>query len=356
MTLIQNIEHAEFVHEKTTQSRRRLAWADHARGFAIILVVYRHVAVGLRRAGMPVSNWAYNLQEVFFDFRMPVFFVLSGIFTANSLSKRTRGMVLRDKVSTLLYPYLLWAILMVTLELIFSKYINAKRDAYDYVYILTQPRAIDHLWYLLALFNTTIIYLGLSRIISKSWIHALIALGLHSLSMLPLIKTSTLITDAFFFYPYYFIGTQISSALLDPIKSEKFLNPKNLLWLTPFFLVGQWFWFTNRGKEDEYFLLFLAINLIACYLTYTVFYQIAKHDKLRWLERLGTYSLYIYILHVPIAAVLRVVCTKLLHIDNLPVIFLICWLGGLFIPIWMFDGLKKYGFKKLFSLKPAGIK
>jgi len=65
----------------------RIAWSDHARGIAIMLVVYRHVTIGMQRAGIPVSTLMYNGQEVFYNFRMAVFFILSGLFVANSLKR-----------------------------------------------------------------------------------------------------------------------------------------------------------------------------------------------------------------------------------------------------------------------------
>src|SRR5260370_3014244 len=78
----------------------RISWVDHARGIAIMLVVYRHVVIGLRRSGVAISDTMYNVQEVFYNFRMPVFFILSGIFVAGSLRKRSRTEVFNDTWAT----------------------------------------------------------------------------------------------------------------------------------------------------------------------------------------------------------------------------------------------------------------
>lgn len=353
MSLTQNI-HAGVVREKIVHTHR-LSWADHARGMAIILVVYRHVAVGMRRSDFAVSDLAYNLQEIFFNFRMPVFFALSGIFVANSLRKRTDGALLKDKIYTLLYPYLLWGFILMTLEILFSQFTNSKRYWYDLFYILTQPRAVDHLWYLFALFNTTVLYLIFKQFIKNKWLHGLLALALHCLSFLPALKNNSLVSDAFHFYPFFYIGTQVSGVLLDKTKSESLLNLNHLKWLLPLCIAGQWFWFTHRDQEDIYFLLFFLITLIACYVVYIIAFRIAKKSSNDWLAYMGSYSLYIYILHVPVAAVLR---NLFLHTDHtIPsaVVFLVCWIGGLLIPIVLFNALKGFGFKKMFSLKTKSI-
>ncbi len=140
----------EIYRESVTSARTaartpRIPWVDHARGIAIMLVVYRHVVIGLRRSGIAVSDLMYNVQEVFYNFRMPVFFVLSGLFVAGSLVKRSRAEVLKDRASTILYPYLVWAVILISLETAFSSFTNSIRDWHDFVDIIVQPRDIDHL-------------------------------------------------------------------------------------------------------------------------------------------------------------------------------------------------------------------
>ncbi|MBS1606843.1 MAG: acyltransferase, partial [Bacteroidetes bacterium] len=177
-------------------SASRISWVDHARGIAILLVVYRHVVIGLQRSGVAISQTQFDIQELFYNFRMPVFFILSGIFVANSLRKKTRMDVLKDRAFTVLYPYLVWGVIMVTLEIVFVRYANARRTAWDYWYIVSQPRAIDHLWYLYALFNTSVLYLLLGRLIKNPWVHGAVAIVLHSATYLAFLQGNSLVSDA----------------------------------------------------------------------------------------------------------------------------------------------------------------
>src|SRR4051794_4453680 len=72
-------------------SAGRLGWIDYARGICIILVCYRHCFEGLKEANMAVNN--YHLLEIlnvcFYSFRMPLFFIVSGLFVSRSLQKKS---------------------------------------------------------------------------------------------------------------------------------------------------------------------------------------------------------------------------------------------------------------------------
>src|SRR5690242_2087960 len=105
--------------------RKRLPWVDYAKGIAIILVVYRHVLFGIERSGLGLHPYLMNANEIFYSFRMPLFFILSGAFIGKSLSRRSTTAFIITKWKILLYPYLLWCVIQITLQIIFSKYTNA---------------------------------------------------------------------------------------------------------------------------------------------------------------------------------------------------------------------------------------
>jgi fucose 4-O-acetylase-like acetyltransferase len=72
-------------------SAGRLGWIDYARGICIILVCYRHCFDGLRESDLAVGD--YPLLEIlnvcFYSFRMPLFFIVSGLFVSRSLQKKS---------------------------------------------------------------------------------------------------------------------------------------------------------------------------------------------------------------------------------------------------------------------------
>lgn len=346
------IEHLPKESSKITIAQHdRITWVDHARGLAIILVVYRHVVAGMQTAGLQVSWLMYNLQEVFHNFRMPVFFIISGVFLAGSLQKKARVDVAKTRAATLLYPYLLWALLITLMQISFRSVTNSQRYWTDMAHIITQPRQVDQMWYLLALFNTSILYLLLSNLFKQKYAITNIAVGLvlHIISFY--VQSYSLISDMFYFYFYFSIGGYFSYIFLNRERRNELLASKNFKWVLPLFFVGQWFWFIHKDEEQLYDLIFVVINLIACYTVYLTAYRIAKTSKNEWLAFIGKHSLYIYILHVPFAAVMRALILHLNYNTTPWIVLVFCLLFGLLAPIVMINVFRNWGIEKLFSLQ-----
>ena len=78
--------------------KSRLQWVDYLRGIAIILIVYRHVLVGIERGNIVMPQILVNANMIFYSFRMPLFFILSGIFISTSLAKKITKRTDRDQI------------------------------------------------------------------------------------------------------------------------------------------------------------------------------------------------------------------------------------------------------------------
>ncbi|MGA4727795.1 acyltransferase family protein [Micromonospora taraxaci] len=94
---------------------QRAEWADAAKGACIILVVLWHVVVKdyLQidwHVGVPVPGLWGTLGEQFLPLRMPLFFTISGVFAANAAQRPWR-IVARSRVAGFLYLYALWLLI-----------------------------------------------------------------------------------------------------------------------------------------------------------------------------------------------------------------------------------------------------
>ncbi|MFF5054662.1 acyltransferase family protein [Micromonospora sp. NPDC000663] len=94
---------------------QRAQWADAAKGVCIILVVLWHVVVkdylGVDwHIGVPVPGLWGALGEQFLPLRMPLFFTISGVFAANAVQRPWR-VVARGRVAGFLYLYALWLLI-----------------------------------------------------------------------------------------------------------------------------------------------------------------------------------------------------------------------------------------------------
>jgi fucose 4-O-acetylase-like acetyltransferase len=333
-------------------AKDKIPWVYHARGLALLLIVYRHILLGMKYSGIAMNEYLFDFQLFFFNFRMPTFFILSGVFLAKSLSRRTEGEVLKNKVGNLLYPYLLWGSLTLLLQINFSQISNARRDWDDFIKLFTQPRALDQLWYLMALFNGSWLYILLHRVLKAgTGIHIAIALGLHVLSSF--VEDYSFFSDFFNFYIFLLTGALLSEWVLDKTKRDQLLNPANLKWILPVFLLGQWFWFTHNEESGFYIPLFLVITYVGCFFLFNIAVLVARSGNSEWLAYMGRYSLYIYILHVQVAAVMRkIVRTMYPEVDTW-LLFSICYITAIIFPILFIRLFKNYGVERLFTLQKS---
>jgi fucose 4-O-acetylase-like acetyltransferase len=279
----------------------RLGWIDYAKGIAIILVVYRHVVFGLKSSGVVVPQWLIDGNNMFYSFRMPLFFFLSGLFFERSIARKGETGFFVTRVNTLLYPYLLWAFIQISLQILFSSVVNAHRTGADYLNILIQPRLLDQLWYLFALFNVTLLYLLVAKLFRyDKFAQVLVSLAL--LAIAPLVNSISTLYDIALHYIFFCIGNLTASYFFSEKTQDKLSSAYGLLILLPVFAVCQYYFLHHQQMN---LFLYTGIALVGSLFTIMLSFQLAKYKAMPILKTFGHYSLYIYLLHVPIVSVIR---------------------------------------------------
>jgi uncharacterized membrane protein YcfT len=104
------IPHKGSMAGATTQNGR-VDWVDYAKGFCIVMVVTMHSTLGVE-AATGHEGWMHYLVSFARPFRMPDFFMISGLFLANVVDRDWRDYLDR-KLMHFGYFYLLW----VTIQL-----------------------------------------------------------------------------------------------------------------------------------------------------------------------------------------------------------------------------------------------
>ncbi len=89
-----------------TTDSGRVAWVDYAKGFCIIMVVMMHSTLGVEQAAGS-DGWMHYLVAFATPFRMPDFFMISGLFLARVIDRDWRT-YLDKKVFHFGYFYVLW--------------------------------------------------------------------------------------------------------------------------------------------------------------------------------------------------------------------------------------------------------
>lgn len=323
----------------------RHPWVDYAKGIAIIFVVYRHVIYGLLYQGVDITPALMDANELLYGFRMPLFFFLAGLFFASSLRKRGPENFMITKVNTLLYPYILWCLIQLSLQLFFSDYTNAKRGIGNYLDILIHPRGMLQLWYLFALFNVSAVYLFTHQALKlRPWMQLLLGAGL--LAMKPLAGDISTLSDIMIYYIYFALGHAFAPYFFtDKMQTQLASIPKVLI-LLPVFLIVQYYCMLN-GDMNIY--LFSLLAMVGGVLVIMISMILAKYRQLGFLQTLGHYSLYIYLLHVGIVFALR---TVILHFglgENAALATLFLVVAGIFLSIVLYRSLLLLGVKYLFK-------
>lgn len=335
----------------------RLAWVDYLRGIAIILVVYRHALLGIEKSKIPVSHYLQDANMIFYSFRMPLFFILSGIFILRTLKRKKVKEIVFSKFETLFYPYLVWAFLQITLQIIFGYFTNANRGFIDYTYILYQPRRLDQFWYLPALFNATLVYLFFKTKVKVPNGFNL-ALGLIFYYASPYFQKVSMVSDAMEFYVFFALGDFISEMFFEKRVQDFFKKGTTLLVCSVFFIASQLYYLQHniglrtlitdvqeiQQNSLKHFLdqtLFLVVALIGCITITNIAFLLEKKGYFKFLRVLGYHSLQIYVMHVIITGFIRMTMPKFLGINNAFIMLISGIFFGTLLPIILYNRFMK---------------
>lgn len=344
----------------------RYPWIDYVRGICIILVCFRHCFEGLKESGLPTSDHPFLeiLNVCFYSFRMPLFFIISGLFVSRSLAKKSVNKYVADRFSIIFYPLLIWGSIQITLQLILKDYVNAKPAITDYLNLIIFPRNPannQQFWYLNALFFVGALYAFLKVVCKFKITHQFIlAIILYAIAGYWSYAGQSfyIFPDIFHHYIYFCIGDMIAGFIMKKDNEETIVAPRWLVISTIVFVAAQTlFTIVNIRHEEDNFInhkmayLYLPISLVGCAFIIQLGFVLQRAGILKWLRVLGYHSLYIYLMHLMIIAAFRIILVRLLHIDNLYVVMTLAITAGLIIPILVYNMAVKIGAWWLFSLK-----
>ncbi|MEL6946038.1 MAG: acyltransferase family protein, partial [Pseudomonadota bacterium] len=100
-------EHRQTARQEASKAQigSRVDWVDTAKGICIIFVVMMHTTLGLEKA-VGEQGWMHAVVAFAEPFRMPDFFLISGLFLAATINRPWR-LYLDRKVVHFLYFYVI---------------------------------------------------------------------------------------------------------------------------------------------------------------------------------------------------------------------------------------------------------
>ncbi len=133
--------------ERAAAPAGRIAWFDYAKGLCIILVVMMHSTLGVGEA-MGGEGWMHQVVAFAKPFRMPDFFLLSGLFLSQTIDRDWRTYFDR-KVIHFAYFYALWTIIQCGLKSGIVVFSSPSAFVEHYAHALISP--YPTLWFLYVL-------------------------------------------------------------------------------------------------------------------------------------------------------------------------------------------------------------
>lgn len=344
----------------------RIDWVDIAKGICIIFVVMMHSTLGVEEAAGQ-TGWMHYIVAFAKPFRMPDFFLISGLFLSQVID-RPWLRYLDRKVVHFLYFYVLW----LTIQFIFKAPaivaeggISAGLSAYLMAFV--EP--FGTLWFIYLL---PVFFLA-TRFMREvpSW---LVLIMLAILETLP-INTGWIMVDEFcsrfvYFYAGYALAPQIFR-LADWVGRHIILAFSGLLlWayieyhlvFTPVpefghsLLSAQAWAAGGLGGYSELPLISLFLGFLgalAIISTSSLLAQLSRSNGLRMvLGYLGAHSIVVYLAFFLPMAVTRIVLLKTGIITDIGTISLLTTLMGVVMPVVLYVLIDKTGYGRFLFARP----
>ena len=136
---------------------------DKLKGYACFLVLFGHVIMGIRLAGIPIPAFFEGLEKFIWSFHVALFLFLSGVVykeTGGWKSKRTRLGFVLHKLCSLGIPYVVFSAVYIVINSMVGQ-TNNQSSLRDILFIWKTP--VAQYWYLHALFFLFLIWTILSK-------------------------------------------------------------------------------------------------------------------------------------------------------------------------------------------------
>lgn len=292
---------------------------DRLKGYACFLVLFGHVIMGIRLAGIDIPQVFWWMEKFIWSFHVALFLFLSGVVynvTGEWRGKKTKAGFLLHKLYTLGIPYVTFSVVYILINSVVAN-VNTGFSLADILDIWKTP--VAQYWYLYALFFLFCIWTILSGLLNN-WQITLFAVALGyfipfcgiSISSLELVLYSALA---------FGIGTFVNFKRITniPTWSKCIIVFVHLVSGTVLVLFDS----IEASIIKELMMLF---GIYSSVLLISMLHTIKPFA--RFLDFVNRYSFQIYLLHTIFTAGIRIVMIKL-NVNNWVIHVLVGTIFGL---------------------------
>lgn len=333
--------------------RSRLNWVDMAKGLSIFLVVtmYCAASVGEDTGQTGFLHWTIAFAM---PFRMPEFFLLSGLFLSKVIDRPWKGYADR-RVIHYAYFYALWAVI----HIVFKEALIARDPlgaASSLAWAVVEPYGVLWFIYMLAIFGLVAKFLHETR--APAWG----VLGIAAILQMASIHTGSYLVDQSAEYFVYFYAGAIFAPRLFKLADWSAGNVLPALgvlavWaavnavmvFTPGFVLDPVHIQMGWGALPGLHLLLALAGATAICITAALLTRLPFMDWLRWM---GSKSLVIYVAFVLPMGIARTILLRL-GIDEPNLLSLLTMVVAIASPLILWWIVQKIGFGKFLFERPA---
>jgi fucose 4-O-acetylase-like acetyltransferase len=314
----------------------RIGYFDVAKGISIALVALFHTTGGFVSANIISNVSLLNFMTTLaYGFHVHIFFAVSGYFSVKAL---TRVNFLRDRMLALYYPYLLWSVISLLASSVAA---SATNNHYSWSTLLTLPIwPILHYWFLLSLMVSHLL-LYIFRTQRALIVSAVVALVAS-------VFLPGWLHDAAYFYPF-----TVTGALFALRGSLPALRPWIAVLCFMFLIAGTYLATTiGISASDIRIAPFILFSFAGCYALVCFSETVVRSWVGRVFAYLGKHSLAIYLMHVLIAASLRIFLYKIDPSFNPIAGMTACFVASIGLPLMANEIARRFGLLKFAGFEP----
>jgi len=326
----------------------RVSWIDNLRGMSILAVIFLHCMIAVNQQAGHFTAFNELANQLLAPVRMGLMCFVSGLFVASGL-RHGQARYLRNKVSSILYPFAVWALIYGGLKWTFSAMANHPQS--PLAIALGHLSGGDITWFLHSLFLFFVLIIPARRL-PAALVLTLCVAGAVLLPPVPpdslfasfdnLHLNKSLVLFAFFYSADWLVRKDVDIAAFAQRRTPLLLSLIAFMLLAAFSLWG-------GLRQHSPWLLPLALPSIP------LFVALACRINLRAVNYVGRHSIVFYLSHYLAIQV----CSKLLRHDGhsawlADLHFVLAFSVALALPTALCVLRAKGWFDWLFTLKRKG--
>jgi uncharacterized membrane protein YcfT len=307
---------------------KRVDWVDYAKGLCIVMVVMMHSTLGVEAAAGR-EGWLHALVAFAKPFRMPDFFLISGLFLARVIDRDWR-LYLDRKVVHFAYFYVLW----MTIQFAFKAPGLAAQEgmaAVVWLYLVSFIEPFGTLWfiYLLPIF---FVVSKLARPVPPIIVLVIAA----ALEIAPIATGWTLVDEFASRFVYFYTGYIFAPQIFRLARFVETVPAQAGLALGLWALINGVLVLTGYAELP---VLSLVLGMLGAVAIVSVSALLAKNGAVESLRYYGSHSIVIYLaFFLPMAATRVLLLKTGLDIGTISLIATAAGVAGPILLYWLVRG------------------